>query len=59
MIHHIPFKSNASTELVNVTDPVRQYVKESGVKRRVNALCIPHIQLRELPKLSFRPLVAA
>ncbi len=42
MIHHIPFKSNASTELVNVTDQVRQYVKESGVKEGLCIVYSPH-----------------
>ncbi len=42
MIHHIPFKTTASTELVNVTDQVRQLVKSSGV---IEGLCVvysPH-----------------
>lgn len=42
MIHHIPFQTKSSTELVDVTAKVRQVVKESGVKEGLCIVYSPH-----------------
>lgn len=42
MIHHIPFQTKSSTELVDVTAEVRQVIQESGVKEGLCIVYSPH-----------------
>lgn len=59
MIHRIPFTTQQSTELVNVTEPVRALVRQSGVQ---DGLCIvysPHTTAGILLNSSSDPATAA
>jgi secondary thiamine-phosphate synthase enzyme len=42
MIHKIPFITDKSTQLVNVTEDVRQVVKQSGVQEGLCIVYSPH-----------------
>ena len=42
MIHHIPFETKSSTELVNVTNEVVKVVKQSGINEGLCIVYSPH-----------------